>query len=169
MMISITYLLLHYVPIVEALPAWTTNRLKRLVRTTKKYVVDPGLIGAALRLDVNATLRDGDLLGRVLDTFVAAQVRAELPAGSSRARLHHLRQEAGRHEVDILAELGAEQVIGIEVKADAAPGKNSVRHLTWLRDELGERFIAGVVLHTGPRLYQLDPKIFAAPICTLWG
>jgi hypothetical protein len=30
-------------------------------------------------------------------------------------------------------------------------------------------FIAGVVLHTGPRLFQMGGRITAAPICTLWG
>jgi hypothetical protein len=42
-------------------------------------------------------------------------------------------------------------------------------HLRWLREELGERFLAGVVLHTGPRIYELDEKIVAAPIAVLWG
>jgi hypothetical protein len=37
-----------------------------------------------------------------------------------------------------------------------------------LRDELGERFAGGVVLHTGPRLYGLGERILAPPICTLW-
>jgi hypothetical protein len=53
-------------------------------------------------------------------------------------------------------------------KAGAAPTGGDARHLAWLRDELGERFAAGVVLHTGPRLYGLGERIVAAPICTLW-
>ena len=60
-------------------------------------------------------------------------------------------------------------MIGIEVKASAAPGASSASHLSWLRDELGDRFVAGVVLHTGKRVYRLDNEIIAAPICTLWG
>ncbi|SNQ45758.1 putative ATPase (AAA+ superfamily) [Frankia canadensis] len=161
--------LLQNLLVAESVPAWSTNRLKRLVRGAKRYIVDPGLIGAALRLDVNAVLRDGDLLGRILDTFVAAQLRAELPVGSARPRLYHLRGEKGQHEVDLLAELGAERVIGIEVKAHAAPDASAARHLVWLRDELGDRFVAGVVLHTGPRRYRLAPDIHAVPICALWG
>jgi uncharacterized protein len=56
----------------------------------------------------------------------------------------------------------------VEVKADAAPGRGDARHLLWLRDQLGDRFEAGVVLHTGPRTYQLEERIHAAPISTLW-
>ena len=60
-------------------------------------------------------------------------------------------------------------MIGVEVKADAAPGRRAARHLAWLRDRLGDRFVAGVVLHTGPRVFTLDERIVAAPISSIWG
>jgi predicted AAA+ superfamily ATPase len=154
--------------LVDAVPAWWSNRLKRLLRAPKRYVVDAALVAAALGLDVNAVLRDGRVLGSLLDTFVAAQLRAELPVGVVRPRLYHLRQEHGRHEVDLVAELNAERVVAIEVKADAAPARDAAKHLAWLREALGERFVAGVVLHTGPRTYALGDGIVAAPIATLW-
>ena len=155
--------------VVEAVPAWETNRLKRLTRTAKRYVVEPALMAAALRLDVRGVLSDGNLLGRVLDTFVAAQLRAELAVSESRPRLFHLRTQSGREEVDLVAELGGERVIAIEVKADAAPGQGAARHLRWLRERLDDRFVAGVVLHTGPRAFALDERIVAAPISAIWG
>jgi predicted AAA+ superfamily ATPase len=160
--------LLSSLSIVDAVPAWSSNRLKRLVHSAKRYVVDPALLAGILRVDESGVLRDGNLLGRVLETFVMAQLRAELTTAEARPRLYHLRQEQGRREIDALAELGAEQVIGLEIKADSAPDKQSARHLEWLRDELHERFIAGVVLHTGARVYRLSDRIQAAPISTLW-
>ena len=83
-------------------------------------VLDPALIASILQLDAGAVLRDGDLLGRVLESFVVAQIRAELAVCASRSRLYHLREEHGRHEVDLLAELGAGKVVAFEVKAGAA-------------------------------------------------
>jgi hypothetical protein len=68
-----------------------------------------------------------------------------------------------------VAELGGGKVIGIEIKAEAAPDRVSAKHLIWLRDELRERFLRGVVLHTGPGVYQLEDRIEAAPICAIWG
>ena len=117
--------------------------------------------------DLKAVLRRLKL-GRMLDTFVAAQLRAERPICSVRPRLYHLRQEQGRHEIDVVAELGGGKVLAMEVKADAAPGPDASRHLRWLRDRLGDRFLAGVLLHTGPRVWRIDERIIAAPICTLW-
>lgn len=155
--------------VVEEVPAWTSNRLKRLIQTPKRYVIDPALIGAALRLDVDGVLRDGDLLGRVLDTFVAAQLRPEVTVSACTPRLHHIRTEGGRREVDLVAELGGGRLIGIEVKANAAPGEEAAVHLQWLRDELQNRFVAGVLFHTGPRIYSLGDRLVAAPIAALWG
>jgi predicted AAA+ superfamily ATPase len=155
--------------VIDALPAWETNRLKRLTRTAKRYVAEPALIAAALRLDVAGVMADGNLLGRLLDTFVAAQLRPESTVSESRPKLHHLRTQSAREEVDIVAELGGGRVIGVEVKADAAPGRRAARHLAWLRDRLGDRFVAGVVLHTGPRPFALDERIVAAPISSIWG
>ena len=155
--------------VVESVPPWSSNRLARITHRTKRYVIDPALIAAALRVDANGILLDGDLLGRVLDTFVAAQLRPEVTVSNTKPRLYHLRTKGGRQEVDLLAELGGERVIGIEIKATAAPASDDARHLAWLREQMGDRFISGVVFHTGPRLYHLSDRIIAAPISTLWG
>jgi predicted AAA+ superfamily ATPase len=54
----------------EALPAWSNNRLSRLVKSSKRHITDPSLVTAALHLDERGILRDGKLLGRIIDTFV---------------------------------------------------------------------------------------------------
>lgn len=154
--------------VIETLPAWSSSRLKRLVLGSKRYVVDTGLLGAVLRLDVNGVLKQGDLMGRLLDTFVVSQLRAELVVTAARPRLYHLRQQQGRFEVDILAELGGGRLIGIEVKATAAPTLHDARHLVTLRDRFDQELVSGIVLHTGPRVYALSDRIVAVPISSLW-
>jgi hypothetical protein len=155
--------------VVEPAPAWASNRLQRLVRQPKRYLIDPALVASALRVDVHGVMGDGSLLGRVLETFVAAQLRPEAWISKSQPRLHHLRTAQGRHEIDLVAELAGQRVLAFEVKASAAPTAGDARHLAWLRDSVGERFVAGIVLHTGPRAFELDERIVAAPISTLWG
>lgn len=160
--------LLNNLFVTENLPAWTSNRLKRLVQGPKRHVVDPAIAGAALRLDTSGALRQGDLFGRLLETFVVAQIRAEVPVSETRPRLFHVRQQEGRLEVDLLVELGGGRLIAIEVKADAAPTAAAARHLVTLRDRFDQEFVAGIVLHTGPRAFALSDRIVAAPISTLW-
>lgn len=153
---------------VDSLPAWTSNRLKRLTLAPKRYVVDAGLVPAILRLDANGVMRSGDLIGRLLDTFVVAQLRAEAVVARSRPRLFHVRQQQGRLELDCLAELGGARLVGVEVKASSAPTASDARHLASLRDQLGSAFVAGLVFHTGPRVYRLGDRIVAAPISSIW-
>lgn len=154
--------------ITDQFPAWHTSRLKRLVATPKRYLVDSALQGAILRVDAPAVLRDGNILGRILDTFVASQLRAEAQHAASHPRFFHLRDANGRREVDILAELDNEQIVAIEVKADSAPSLADARHLIWLRDQMGDRFAMGIVLHTGPRPFRMEDRIMATPISSLW-
>ena len=154
--------------VVESLPAWTSNRLKRLLLRPKRFVVDAAVAAAAVRADAAAILRDGDLLGRLLETFVVSQIRAELAVTAARPRLYHLRQQEGRFEVDLVADLGGGGLVGIEVKVTAAPSIADARHLVRLRDTLGDRFVRGVVLHTGPGSIELDERIIAVPISSLW-
>jgi predicted AAA+ superfamily ATPase len=154
--------------VLDMVPAWFSNRIKRLVKAPKRYLVDPALVAAVLGLGREAILYGPDMLGRLLDTFVAAQLRAELAASSHDPRLYHLREEQGRREVDLLIETAGGQLIGIEVKAAATVTASDARHLAWLRDETGDAFTAGIILHTGPHVFPVDDRIIAAPVSALW-
>ena len=131
-------------------------------------MADSGLWSTAVGVDVSTVMADGDLLGRLIDTFVTGQLRAEAAVDPARPRLYHLRDREGRHEVDIVADCGPLGLVGLEIKAHSAPSPSHARHLAWLRDRMGNRFRAGVVLHTGPARYSLGDSIEAIPICTLW-
>ncbi len=154
--------------VLDLLPAWHTNQLKRLARLPKRHIVDPGLVAAALDLDPDTVMRDSDMVGRLLETFVLSQLRPELALDHRPPTLHHLRDQNGAREVDLVVELAGGRVIGLEVKATSSPTRADARHLDWLREQLGDRFAHGVVLHTGPGLYPLGEGIVAAPISTTW-
>lgn len=154
--------------LLDLVPAWASNRISRLVKRPKRYLTDPAVAMAAARIDQAVVLSDPDLLGRILDTFVAAQLRPEVDLLQPRVRLHHLRTEAGRHEIDLVLDLGAGRLVGIEVKAGTAPTHRDAGHLRWLREELGARFVRGILFHTGPHPFELDDRIWALPIATLW-
>ena len=160
--------LLQQVFVTDLVPAYSSNRLNRLVRLPKRYLVDPALMRPLLGVDERAALRDGDVLGRLIDTFVVAQLRADQAMSTLDPRLYHLRDTNGRHEVDLVIELVDGRVIAIEIKADAAPGADAARHLIWLEESLGDRFAAGVVFHTGPRRIPYTTTIVGLPIATLW-
>jgi hypothetical protein len=115
----------------SALPAWFFNRIKRLVKTPKRYLIDPALVAAVLGLGRDAILHGPDMLGRLIET-------------------------------------AAGTLIGIEVKASATVTTSDARHLAWLRDEVGDAFLAGIVVRTGPHVFPLGDRLIAAPVSALW-
>lgn len=159
--------LLEHLLVIERLPAWSSNRLSRVAAASKLHLVDPAFVGPLLNVDDRGLLRDADLLGRVLETFVLAQIRAELAAQERPATLFHLRTAEGRQEIDLVAEFHDGGVVAMEVKATSAPKPEDARHLRWLRERIGDRLLASVVFHTGRIPFQRDGVHFL-PIACLW-
>ena len=155
--------------LLDDMPAWRSNRLKRLTSVPKRYLTDAGLAAWLAGVDIEAARRETDTRGRIIDTYVAAQLRAEAEASIRPVSLHHLRTHRGEHEIDLVAEIGG-RVAAFEVKTSSAPSERDARHIAWLRDELPpEQFAGGVVFHTGPHRWRLGDGIEAVPIAALWG
>ncbi len=153
----------------EAVPAFASNRLARLAKLAKRYIIDPGLVAAALKVGVDDILGDADLIGRIFDTFAVSQLRPEVALAGRSPQLFHLRDQNGRHEVDLVVDLGRKGIVALEFKATTAPRASDMSHLAWLRDELGNRFLGGAVVHAGPDPFQLSDRIVAIPLCAVWG
>lgn len=160
--------LLRNLLVIDRLPAWTSNRFKRLTLASKRYLVDSGLFTGVLGLTENDVLSDGDLLGRLIETFVVAQCRAEFAVMSPAPRMHHLRSSEGHHEIDLVVEVGARRLLAIEIKATATPDPGDARHLRWFRRELGDDRVTTILLHTGHETLTFDDGTIAAPISAIW-
>jgi uncharacterized protein len=154
--------------IIERVPAWATNKLSRLVKTPKYHVLDAGL-AAHLAGDTRAgLLRSADRLGRLIDTFVFAQIRPLLKLTAPSVAAYHLRDANQTREVDLVLESASGDIVGIEIKAAAAVDAAGARHLAWLRDQVGAAFKRGFVLHTGATTFPLGDRLWAMPIAALW-
>jgi uncharacterized protein len=160
--------LLQNLLILDQLPAWTSNRLKRLSLSPKRFVVDAGLLVGVLGVTETDVLSDVDLLSRVLETFVVSQLRAEVALMVPSPRMHHLRTAEGRQEIDLLIEVGHRKLVAVEIKATSSPDPGDAKHLRWLKRELNESVVAAVLLHCGSASFVMDEGIVAAPIAALW-
>lgn len=153
----------------EQIPAWSTNRLSRLSKLPKRYVTDPAFLAPLLGADLRGLMRNADLLGRTIDTFVLAQLRPELEVCRPGVKFFHLRTDHGRQEADLLLEAPNGQVVAIEIKATSSPELSDARHLLWLRQQLGDSLASGVLFHTGRFVHRLDERIYAIPVAAIWG
>lgn len=160
--------LLEELGVIERITPWWSNRLKRLTKLPKLHITDTGLALSLARTDSDALKRDTDLRGRIVESFVAAQIRPLLGIGLTDARLHHLRDDSGRREIDLLLELRGGGLLCFEVKTAHTPLRRDARHLEWFRDHVGDQFKAGVILHTGNMTHQLADRIWAMPIASIW-
>ena len=159
--------LLTRVFLLEELPPWHHNRLKRLVKTPKLHLADTGLACALLGLDGKGLWEDRTALGRLLETFVYQELRRQGSWHDEHIRFHHFRDK-DMVEVDIVLERGAGQLAGVEVKAAATVTAADFRGLRKLKEASGERFAGGVLVYDGETRASFGDGLYAVPIRTLW-
>ena len=160
--------LLEHVFLTCRLPAWHTNRIKQITKAPKLLISDSALLTLLLRTDRERLAEDDALLGAVLECFVGMELTKQLSASSMRASLRHMRTATGA-EVDFVLEGADGRLAGIEVKASATVRGEDFKHLTTVRDRIGEdRFVRGVVLYTGGERLPFGERLEAWPVAMLW-
>jgi uncharacterized protein len=163
-----TYLnLLQRCFLIDELPSWSLGVSAREGRRPKIHVVDTGLAAVAISADA-AKLARLPLGGQLVESFVVTELRKQAAMLDEPLQFAHFRDRSGS-EVDLVIERLDGSVLAIEVKAATSSGLADAKGLLHLRNTLGDRFLAGVVLHTGPLAARLDDRIWASPIAALWG
>jgi len=159
--------LLEHVFLIDRLPSWHMNRLRRLVKRPKLHMGDTGVAAALLGISPGTLDKNREMLGALLETFVLQELRRQASWRSERIDFFHYRDRDG-YEVDIVLEQGHLAVAGIEVKAAATVSDRDFRGLRKLQNIAGKRFVGGVVLYDGSATSRFDDKLYAVPIRTLW-
>ena len=159
--------LLERLFLLERLPAWHSNRLRRHVKRPKLHFGDTGLAAALLGVDAPALQADRTLLGQLLETFVYQELRRQASWHEALLRFFHFRDRDGA-EVDIVIERAAGAVAGLEVKAAATVKSADFRGLRKLAAAAGDRFAQGVVLYDGEVSASFGDRLYAIPIRRLW-
>ena len=159
--------LLETVFLVHRLPAWSPNLGKRLVKAPKLHLVDSGFACHMIGADARRLAEDRPLLGRLLETFVVGELRKQLSWTDRQTALFHFRTAAGS-EVDVVLEKADGTVAALEIKAGVTVGASDFSALQALRDQLGDRFRAGVVLYLGDQVVPFGDKLTLVPLPALW-
>ena len=159
--------LLRTLYLTDELPPWTPNLARREIGRPKVFLPDSAL-AMHLSAVTKAQLSTHDeYFGALLEGFVAAELRRQQSWSQSDFQLFAYRNSNNR-EVDCLVELNDGRVVAIEVKASSTVRSSYFRHLEFLREELGERFLAGIVLSTAPDPARFGDRMWALPVSSLW-
>ncbi len=157
--------------LVVRLPAWGKTLRSRVNSKPKTHLVDSGLAARLLRLNPDrlTTIDPAALteFGHLLETFVIGEIRKQASWLSEPVALGHWRTSDGA-EVDLVIESDDGTVIGLEVKAGERARSAEFRGLEQLRDVLGPRFTAGIILTTGRHSYTYADRLHVMPIDRLW-
>ncbi len=159
--------LLEALYLVQVVPAWSANLSKRLVKSPKTYLSDTGLLAHLLGVNEDRLLDRPSGVGSFVENFVALELWKQASWSEQQPSLYHFRTQAGS-EIDFLLEDADGRIAAVEVKASATVGSRDVQPMKVLADELGDRFVRGVVLYTGTNVVPFDRKIHALPIDALW-
>ena len=160
--------LLELLFLVRQAPAWSPGLTPRTVKKPKLWITDSGLACLLTGCDERRFLTDQTgTAGLLFENFIASEIAKQASRLQSSVTLHHFRTAAGR-EVDIVCEADDGSIAGIEVKLSATPHPSDFGGLAHLRDALGPRFKAGVVVHTGAETLPFGERLWAIPAAALW-
>ena len=150
-------MLLQNVFLFRTIPPWFRNINKRLVKSPKAYFIDTGLLQyAAPGLDT----------GHLLENFVATELFKQLTLSPDYS-LYYFRTQEGS-EIDFIIERRDGKLIAIEVKSRETVMANDFLAIKMLQAEIGDDFMAGVVLYNGNTVLPFGNKLYALPISALW-
>ena len=163
--------------VLDPVRAWlpTNNHIAELANSPKHHLADPALAASLLGLGPGALLsgapgplplpRDGVLLGALFESLVALSVRVF--AQAAEANVGHLRTHRGDHEIDLIVERDDRKIVAVETKLTATITDDDVKHLLWLRNEIGDDLLDAVVVTTGRHAYRRTDGIAVVPAALL--
>jgi len=154
--------------LIRRLPAWHSNRSKRLVKTPKIHLCDSGLAATLSGLVASQRNDERNRFGHLLESFVLQQLFAMGSWMGDAPRFWHYRDK-DQVEVDVVVEV-ANKIWGVEVKAAASVSPSDGKGLLRLADVAGKSFQGGIVFYDGRATLPIhkDAGLRAVPLCKLW-
>lgn len=160
-------LLLQMMYIVDFVPPWANTDCGRARKKDKFFMADPGLMASLLRWNVEQTYLNSEHVGKLVETLVFNELKAQIFATGNEYAIYHYRDHDQR-EIDFILERYDGELIAIEVKAGSNICQDDFKHLKWFRENIAKkRPFQGIVLYNGTLAYQMG-GLKAVPIGALW-
>lgn len=147
---------------------WFRNIGKRLVKSSKGYLLDTSMICHLLdyNLDDIANTKP-EIFGHLVENFVATELKKQLNNSDINAELYHFRT-SDSIEVDFVIEKPDGSVFAIEVKKSEIVTANDFKGIKIFQELTGSDFIGGIVLYSGKEAVPFGKNLWAVPFFALW-
>jgi len=145
--------------LVRRLPPWHANVGKRLVKSSKVYVRDSGLVHALLDIESKETLLSHMVLGASWEGFVIENLLSCAPPGV----LAYFYRSSGGAEVDLLLQWPGGELWAIEIKRSLTPKVERGFHAACADLNPTRKLL----IYPGSEPFPLAADIQAMPLITL--
>jgi predicted AAA+ superfamily ATPase len=153
--------------LVMIVPPFYENFGKRLLKSPKLYLTDPGLACHLLGIETLRELERSPFLGPVWEGFVASEILKQQVNAGLKRQLYWFRDEKGL-EVDFVVPQTATRLLLIEAKATRTPRPGDAAAIGRLVRATGSKTMQGLVVHRGDGDQSaLVPGTSAVPIAKL--
>lgn len=163
--------LLEAVFLVQRLPAWGTTLGSRVAHQPKVHLVDAGVMAWRLGLTAEKiATNDPSVLteyGHLVETFAIGEILKQVSWWDAPVAVGHFRT-ATADEVDLVLETDDGSVLAFEIKAGTRVDAKDLAGIRALRNRVGSRLKAAVVLYTGRLPYAHEEGAHILPLDILW-
>jgi predicted AAA+ superfamily ATPase len=152
--------LLEISNIIERIPAYFSNRGKRLVKSPKIFFIDTALAIFLSGYFDEDTLSNSREIGGFFETMIFIHLKSLCSMLTPHARLYYWRTVSGR-EVDFIIEYG-KKLLALEVKLSSNVLTRDIKNILSFIDDYTETTL-GIILYTGNEIKWLHSKVVAIP------
>ena len=152
--------LLEISNIIKQIPAFYSNKIKRIMKMPKIFFVDPALSVYLAGYYDTSHLSESRELGSFFETMVYLHLKVYSELMTPKSQIFYYKTTAGK-EVDFILEHGRE-IVAFEVKISDNPVFEDAKNII----EFIENFpnaIRGVIVHSGNSVKWLHSKVIAVP------
>jgi len=152
--------LLEVSMLLDRVPAFSSSKTTRLLKSPKLYWADPGLAAFLMGHYTSAGIKNEREAGALFENLVVMHLRSLTDLLIPPARIHYWRTVSGT-EVDFVVEQG-QGLVAIEVKLSVTAHYRDIAGLNrFLKDH--SKCKAGVLIYAGDEIVRLGERIVALP------
>ncbi|MDR1138158.1 MAG: DUF4143 domain-containing protein, partial [Synergistaceae bacterium] len=166
--------------LIDELMAWTDgeNYYSRLKKTPKHYLADTAFAIHLLGISMDSLLgkegatvvntrfdkAHGNIIGRLFEALVYQSLKVYTSVNN--AEISYFHTQNGDREIDFILSRDS-KTIAIEVKTAPFVDDADIRHLRWLKAEMGDALTDAAVITTGNLAYRTEDGIAVVPAALL--
>jgi predicted AAA+ superfamily ATPase len=158
--------LLQMLFLIHLLPAWSGNPSKRLVKSPKLNLCDSGLLCFLTGLDAAHLDNESQRYGAILENFVVVELLKQSTwCKTPWVYFITVPNRSGNryYPGKFLGKIAA-----VEIKSAASVTAKDFIPMRQLAQDVGDRFVRGVVLYVGKQTVPFADNLTALPVSAIW-